>query len=216
MFGNTQFYKHEGRSYHADCYERHIAKRCTHCNKALMGRYQFNHWGDHFCVEHTKQYPPCSYCGRLVPHISRRSRRRSVEDVRCDICASTAIESAPQAKHLMPQLIAWVEAQGLIFRKKTFRLEVLDRAEFLSRDGHRDPLGLTTTTRYMRNKRLDRIEVNSVAILQGLPHALFEGVCVHELGHVWMAQHKIVGLPKVEEEGVCELLSHRHYLSIGS
>ena len=104
----------------------------------------------------------------------------------------------------------------MIFRKKTFRLEVLDRADFLSRNGRRDPLGLTSSTHYTRNGKLDRIEVNSVAILQGLPHALFEGVCVHELGHVWLAQHKVVTLPQVNEEGFCELLAYRHYTKINS
>ena len=148
--------------------------------------------------------------------MTKRTRRRSVDDVRCDICASTAIESAPQAKHLLPQLITRLEARGMRFRKKTFRLEVLDRAEFMSRDGRRDPLGLTTTTRYMRNNKLDRIEIGSVAILQGLPHTLFEGVVVHELGHVWLAQHKVIGLPAIEEEGFCELIAHHHFTTIGS
>ncbi len=213
---DARFYTHEDQPCHVACYENNIATRCTLCNKPLMGKYRINYWGESYCNEHTNIYPPCSYCGRLVPHISKRTRRRSVDDVRCDICASTAIESAPQAKHLMPQLITWLESIGLRFRKKTFRLEVLDRADFLSRDGRRDPLGLTLTTRYMRNNKLDRVEVSSVAILQGLPHTLFEGVCVHELGHVWLAQHKVVDLPMIEEEGFCELLAHKHYTRIGS
>ena len=117
----------------------------------------------------------------------------------------------------MPSLINWVEAQGIGFRQKTFRIEVLDRAEFMSRKGgRRDPLGLTTSTRYMRQKRVDHAKIESVSILQGLPHTLFEGVGIHELGHVWLVQQNIVNLPIMDEEGFCELLAHRHYLEIGS
>jgi hypothetical protein len=68
----------------------------------------------------------------------------------------------------------------------------------------------------MRNKRVDHAEVNSVAILQGLPHTLFEGVCIHELGHVWLVQQNIVNLPMIDEEGFCEWLAQRHYIEIGS
>jgi hypothetical protein len=117
----------------------------------------------------------------------------------------------------MPHLIDWIEKQGVRFRQKTFRLELLDRADFISRDGgRRDPLGLTTSMRHMRHKRVDHAEIESVAILQGLPHTLFEGVCIHELGHVWLVQQNIVNLPMVDEEGFCEWLSHRHYVEIGS
>ncbi|MCP4358561.1 MAG: protein DA1 [Chloroflexi bacterium] len=143
--------------------------------------------------------------------------RHSIDDIRCDNCASIAIENAPQARLLMQNLIAWMEAQGVRFHQKTFRLEILDRTEFMSREGGRcDPLGLTTSTRFMRQQRVDHAKIESVAILQRLPHLLFEGVCIHELGHVWLVQHHIVNLPIVEEEGFCEWLAHRHYMEIRS
>jgi len=139
-------------------------------------------------------------------------RRRSIEDIRCDTCAATAIENVQQAKLHIPKLVDWVEAQGVSFRHKTFRFEVLDRADFNAREGgRRDPLGLTISTRYLRNQRVDHAKVESVAILQGLPLTLFAGVCVHELGHVWLVQHNIVNLALVDEEGFCELLAYRRY-----
>jgi len=139
-------------------------------------------------------------------------RRRALENIRCDICAATAIEQVAQAKLYIPTLIEWVETQGVAFRHKTFRIEVLDRADFSAREGgRRDPLGLTTSTRYLRNRRVEHAKVESVAILQGLPLTLFGGVCVHELGHVWLVQHNIVNLPLVDEEGFCELLAYRYY-----
>lgn len=214
---DSGFYVHEGQPCHPSCFANTIALRCAICNKPLMGGYQVNYWGDTFCADHAETLAHCNYCGRLVPHATKKMHRRSIDDVRCDICASTAIENAPQAKHLMPPLIDWLEQQGVRFRQKTFRIEVLDRTDFLSREGgRRDPLGLTTSTRYMRNKRVDHAIIESVAILQGLPAALFEGVCIHELGHVWLVQHGIVNLPIMDEEGFCEWLAHRHYLAIGS
>ena len=214
---DAQFYLHEERPYHPTCYERDIAPHCTICNKALLGEYQMNYWGDLYCTNHVQELISCSYCGRLVPYTNKKIRRRSIEDIRCDSCASTAIENAPQARFLMDNLINWMDAQGMRFRQKNFRLEVLDRADFIARKGgRRDPLGLTTSTRYMRHRRVEHAEIESVAILKGLPHTLFEGVCIHELGHVWLVQHNIVNLPIVDEEGFCELLAHRHYMTIRS
>jgi len=142
-------------------------------------------------------------------------RRRAVDHIRCDTCAATAIETVDQAQLYIPQLIQWVETQGVHFRQKSFRIEVLNRADFIEREGgRRDPLGLTTSTRYLRNKRIDHTKLESVAILQGLPLPLFVGVCIHELGHVWLVQHNIVNLPIIDEEGFCELLAYRHYAAV--
>jgi len=209
-----RFYAHQEQPCHPHCYEETLAPRCTICNKALLDNYQRNEWGDTYCPEHAKELATCSYCGRLVPHVTRRTRRREVENIRCDHCAATAIETLDQAKVHIPNLIDWVETQGAHFRQKSFRLDVLDRADFLAREGgRRDPLGLTTSTRTMRNQRVDQAKIEEVAIMRGLPRILFEGVCVHELGHVWLVQHKIVNLPIMDEEGFCELLSYHYYLS---
>ena len=54
-------------------------------------------------------------------------------------------------------------------------------------------------------------KVNGIAVLQGLPAVLFQGVTAHELGHVWLIVHGIQGLPSWAEEGFCEYLSHRYY-----
>ncbi|MCO5188218.1 MAG: protein DA1 [Anaerolineae bacterium] len=214
---DSRFYVHDGQPCHPTCFADNIAPRCVICNKPLTSRYHANYWGDTFCTDHTETLAPCNYCGRLVPHATKKTRRRSIDDIRCNICASTAIEHTPQAQHLLPPLIAWLEQQGVRFRHKNFHLELLDRTDFLSREGgRRDPLGLTTSTRHMRNRRVDHAVVDSIAILKGLPATLFEGVCVHELGHVWLVQHSIVNLPIVDEEGFCEWLAHRHYLAIGS
>jgi hypothetical protein len=59
-------------------------------------------------------------------------------------------------------------------------------------------------------------KVNGIAVLQGLPAVLFQGVTAHELGHVWLIVHGIQGLPNWAEEGFCEYLSHRYYCTLNT
>ena len=130
-----RFYVHEGGPCHPACYEKNFAHHCALCAEALMGEHQINYWGDRYCLSHNKELASCHYCGRLARHISKKMERRGVDDVRCEVCAATAVEDHGQAMALLPQLIRWVEAQGLRFRQKTFRVEVLDRVEFTAREG---------------------------------------------------------------------------------
>jgi len=55
-----------------------------------------------------------------------------------------------------------------------------------------------------------------VGVLRGLPATLFQGVTVHELGHVWLIVHGIQNLPSWAEEGFCELLSYRFYTEMNT
>ena len=63
----------------------------------------------------------------------------------------------------------------------------------------------------MLNGRETHTNVDGVAVLEGLPTPLFDGVVAHELGHVWLIVHGIKGLPQWAEEGFCELLTYRYY-----
>ena len=72
-------------------------------------------------------------------------------------------------------------------------------------------LGVTESAMYTENGRLIRTEVTGITILSGLPATLFQGVAMHEFGHVWLIVHAVRGLPDWAEEGFCELLAHRYY-----
>jgi hypothetical protein len=61
-----------------------------------------------------------------------------------------------------------------------------------------------------------RTEVNGVAVLEGMPALSFQGVTVHELGHVWLIVHDIKDLSLWAEEGFCELLTHRYYTQLNT
>ena len=72
-------------------------------------------------------------------------------------------------------------------------------------------LGATMSTTYLQNGQAVHTEVRGVAVLHGLPSTLFQGVTIHELGHVWLIVQGISNLPAWAEEGFCELLSYRYY-----
>ncbi len=209
--GKTKFQVHQDAPYHVECYREHISPRCVYCGKPLISEYFIDHWGQRYCKEHQGQYPACSHCGRLIPPAQVE---HGAETMRCPICRASAVESAVEAKPLFSQAIHWVSSQGLTYNNLRLGLELCDReklAQFLHRHDLAHALGATTSRSYTQNGKVTHVEVSGVAVLQGLPAVLFQGVTVHELGHVWLIVQGIHDLPLWAEEGFCELLSYRYY-----
>lgn len=214
--GTCGFYEREGKPYHAECYHQWVAPRCAYCGKPLVGQYLEDYWGTRFCPEHQGEFPPCRFCGRLVPPHHQRSDAQT-EGVRCPVCRASAVDSIAQARPIFRRLVLWVNGQGLRYNDLHLRIELRNRqqlAQFLRDPSDTKALGATLCTTYTRNGQVVRTEINGVAILRGLPSTLFQGVTVHELGHAWLAVHRITGLPRWAEEGFCELLSYRFYVQI--
>ncbi len=217
--GNTRFQLYEEAPYHSECYSQQVAPRCAYCGKPLTSEYLVDYWGTKFCKEHKGQFPTCSFCGRLVPPQQQENPVRSDGSVRCPICRESAIETASQAQPIFSQLIRWVNSQGLIYNNLPLSLELCDRprlAELLKGRVRADSLGVTMGTTHTQNGQAVRTEVNGVAVLQGLPSTLFQGVTIHELGHVWLIVHDVNGLPSWAEEGFCELLTYRYYTQLNT
>jgi len=213
------FYKHQGAPYHKDCYRQTVASRCGLCGKPLMGSYLVDHWGTKFCPTHEGQYPPCRFCGRLVPPRHQGNSTSLAEGVRCPICRSSAIQAVKQARPIFARLVRWINGQGLWYNNLNLRIELRNRAQlaqFLREPGDTHALGATLQTTYTQNGRVVRTKVEGVAILRGLPATLFHGVTVHELGHAWLAVHSVTGLPRWAEEGFCELLAYRCYTQMAT
>ncbi len=206
--GNTSFQLHQDAPYHAECYNQQIAPRCAYCGKPLVDEYFIDHWGQQYCKAHQDQYQPCDYCGRLI---SPDQMERKVDTIRCPICRSSSIEADIEAKPLFSQAIRWVSSQGLTYNNLRLELKLCDRQKLAQLlQGHSHMLGATFGTS-IQNGSVMRTEVNGIAVLQGLPATLFQGVTVHELGHVWLIVQGIRDLPAWAEEGFCELLSYRYY-----
>src|SRR5207237_957586 len=113
----------------------------------------------------------------------------------------------------------WLANQGLAYNNLQPRVELCDRCKLATlmpgRKGT-DTLGVTLSTTHTLNGQALRTDVNGVAILRGLPMALFQGVAAHELGHAWLIVQGIKGLPSWAEEGFCELLAYRFYAGTGT
>ncbi len=217
---DASFNLHQGAPYHAVCYTNNVAPRCAYCSKPLLGEYFVDSWGTLFCKQHKQEYPLCAYCGRLVPPGQREQpSSSSAEAIRCPICRASAIETDAQAKPLFTRVIQWTGSQGLANNNLPLSLELCDRARLaalLQERNHVYSLGATISSTYTQNGRVVRTEIGGVAVLRGLPATLFQGVTVHELGHVWLVVHSIQNLPSWAEEGFCELLSYRFYTEMNT
>ena len=219
---DASFNMHEGMPYHPECFRQRIAPRCAYCGKPLMGEYLIDHWGTMYCKEHQGRYPTCSYCGRLVPPQQQEQRVESGESVRCPFCRTSAIETIDQARPIFSRLIQWVNNQGLIYNNLHLSLELVDRQKLAKLITGRagtagiHSQGITLSTTHTLNGRVVRTEVSGVAVLEGMPAISFQGVTVHELGHVWLIVHDIKHLPSWAEEGFCELLTHRYYSQLNT
>ncbi len=146
----------------------------------------------------------------------------SVGIIRCPICRSSAIETVEQARPIFSRLIQWVNNQGLVYNNLHLSLELVDRQKLgrliTGRAGTAGihSQGVTLSTTHTLNGKVTRTEVNGVAVLEGMPALSFQGVTVHELGHVWLIVHDVKDLPLWAEEGFCELLTHRYYTQLNT
>jgi LIM domain-containing protein/protein DA1 len=216
---DASFNVHEGKPYHSECFRQQVAPRCAYCGKPLMNEYLIDHWGTVYCKEHQGRYPTCSYCGRLVPP---QQQEPSAESIRCPICRASAVETVDQARPIFSRLIQWVNNQGLIYNNLHLSLELADRQKLerliTGRAGTAGThsQGITLSTTHTLNRKVVRSEVNGVAVLEGMPALSFQGVTVHELGHVWLIVHDIKDLASWAEEGFCELLTYRYYTQLNT
>jgi len=212
------FVTHQGVVYHQECYQLQVAPRCAYCQKPLLGQYLVDCWGTKFCREHQEQFPACRFCSRLVP-LPYQGNPRNQETTRCPICRASAIEQISQAQPIFAHLIQWINHQGLRYNNLDLRIELRNRAQlaqFLRRPGDTQALGAALSITYTENGQVIRTEPSGVAILRGLPSTLFQGVTVHELGHVWLTVHQVTGMPAWVEEGFCEVLAHRFWSQVNT
>jgi hypothetical protein len=208
-----------GQPYHAACVRLRMGPRCGYCTAPLSGRYLVDYWGTPFCSAHQGQCPVCRYCSRIIPASQVRAAGTGAADAICGLCVRVDVTDIGEAQRLFVQNVEWLKRLGLDFMRRPLHVELCgpDRlAHLLGGPANLDTLGVTFRRMRLRNNLMSRVEIDGVAVLSGLPSTLFEGVAVHELGHVWLAVQQVMGLPTWAEEGFCNTLAYRRYREIGS
>ncbi len=215
LLGQYQIY--QGKAFHPGCFRDYVAPRCTCCNEPLTGEYDGSFWGERYCKEHQAHYPACAFCGRLV-HPQEVMPQKG-DSVCCPICWASAILTLNQAQPIFDRLKQWMGSQGLTFNNVSLPLELCDRATLSAyrreRGGPQQHLGITRSTTQSVNGR-EMWTLDGIAVLRGMPKTLFQGVCIHELGHAWLVMQRVKGLSSWAEEGFCQLLSYRYYAEMNS
>ena len=183
--------------------------RCEYCGRVLSGQYATDQWGTVFCPEHAREWPNCTYCGRLVdPGCQKQDNH---DAVRCKHCKISEIRDLNQARPLFAKLVQWVNGRGLKFNNLPLRVDFRTREEINRQmQGGGDTLGFCLRTRIPRNGQRDEGRGEGVALLKGLPDPVFRTTVVHELGHAWISVHQLRELPPWFEEGFCQYLAHLH------
>lgn len=206
-----------GQPYHSASVRRTPRKVCVYCRQPLRQSYLRDYWGNDFCPRHRDEYPQCCFCGRLVPPSATVRPLERTSPV-CLTCRARSIFRPRQALPHFRRLLQWASDQGLQYGGLPLRVELRSAAQLADFIGRTSPdaLGGTLVKVSTRLGKVIDTRVEGVSLLRGLPIPLFDGVVVHEIGHVWLVVHGVTQLPRWAEEGFCQLLSHRYYHQLNS
>ena len=191
---------------------------CDLCGGTLNGEALRDRWGQFVCTSHREQLRPCRFCYRVVLPPAGGQTADSY-DTRCRSCRETAVRQIDETQARFAEVVHWARDAGLRSDglELTVELASPDRlAHLLADRASGDTLGATVTLVYRQPNMPSMARVRGVALLDGLPASLFGGVVAHELGHVWLAAHGVLGQPVWAQEGLCSVLGHRYYRSVGT
>ncbi len=204
-----QYVQSNGKNYHADCYEKHIALRCDLCGRVIKGEYIVDSWGNKYHKEHERSVPACQYCGRLISE--RTSRGGTVySDGRyvCGYCLADAVGDMTTARRIMKSVKEKLGLAGINIENGAVKLTLTDRdgLRHISWTGHSDESGLTKYT----EQTIDGVCIVrnfEIFILKGMPRIVFTEIIAHELMHVWLYTNASKKLALALSEGSCNYAS---------
>lgn len=117
---------------------------------------------------------------------------------------------------LFRDALKWLRAQGITFGQQKLHLSLADQLDGVNSSLPGRVVGLTD----IRVIRLAAIDIaahaTDVRIVRDLRPLRFQIVAAHELGHVWLANQKVLAVPMWCSEGFCELVAYRFALSVNS
>lgn len=126
--------------------------------------------------------------------------------LRCDRCATGAVETQHDARRYLPTVRRHLTGLGLSLPERVpVRMVAADEGVVaLGRPGPGVLLGFTEQVVHGRG----RPRVTGISIVAGMPPIFFGRAVAHEFGHAWLALHGEAPVDDVTEEGLCELFAY--------
>ncbi|MEG3637906.1 protein DA1 [Magnetococcus sp. PR-3] len=166
-------------------------------------------WDNQYCADHQKRLVKCQSCGRLISEALTRGgvEHRGGPSI-CNLCHPTAILDSKQASQLTRSVCAFLSKLNLDIDPTTIPLTLVNNKTLrkASKNRRDEVRGLCRTRTTMQGKKVMDHRPEEILILKGLPKEHFCMVAVHEFTHAWIAWHKVRGLSKRDEEGLCCLM----------
>ncbi len=142
-------------------------------------------------------------------HSRIRDRLRSAAAVGTHACPANRISCLTCAGPLFRAVVKWLRAQGIAFDQQRIHLSLVNHLDGVSSSLPGRVVGLTD----IQIVRLAVVDVmahaTDVRIVRDLQPLRFQIVAAHELGHVWLANQKVLSVPAWCSEGFCELVAYR-------
>lgn len=181
------------------------ALRCAVCRAVPTGSFEISLLDEITCTSHGVGVR-CVFCSRPHPSGSPAGWRPfSRRQMRCNTCLSDAVETQEEARRRLPAVRRHMAAIGVELSARV-PVRVIDPAEVDHLVGDDDDVLLGLTDQWVGGRQ--RVRVEGIRILKGLPAVHFGRGVAHEIGHAWLAQHGSEFAAPDVEEGVCELFSY--------
>jgi hypothetical protein len=197
----------EGKHYHSECFEQHLALRCDVCGGVISGRYLQNYWGQAYHSYHKEKVHPCEHCSRPITQ-SLTGGGYEYDDGRfvCGICYRTAVKEAGEILKIMRD---HMRRFGLDVETDEVRLHLVGLDEiraFVGNSSH-DLRGYTDYEEETLLGITTKRKIN-VYILYGMPREDAVATMAHELTHVWQAVNGQLHSDDAFSEGSCNYASY--------
>ena len=99
----------EEQEYHSNCYENHIAPKCSLCLEILTGEYLVDAWGNPFHKSHEAEGIYCSSCSRIISEgVTQGGYKLDDGRFLCSLCQSNIVQSISQIDSYTPILFCFI------------------------------------------------------------------------------------------------------------
>ncbi|MBC8311718.1 MAG: hypothetical protein H8E72_05390 [Candidatus Marinimicrobia bacterium] len=214
----TQWIVFEESEYHSNCYESHIAPKCSLCLEILTGKYLVDAWGNPFHTSHEAEGIYCSSCSRIISEgVTQGGYKLDDGRFLCSLCQSNIVLSKSQIDISKLKVLSLLQKIGIDGIEKDIPIYLANRftLQKLADEIVSTHLKGFTKFSYIKSPFGNFASEYKIYILDRLPTIEFEAVLAHEYLHVWLYENNI-DLAPAQREGFCNLASAYIYEENGS